>query len=167
YITLGSGVNFAALAEHRLNYLAVSERFLFTTCDIEIRSCTIVEGNVPSMEPDMTNAFGHVTIDLHGAKCHCGSYGCLYTYSSLAMIKRKIVQFIKQGKPPILLEMVNSVEEIDYHNILKAIEQGDKLCTEVIEDAAYYYGMALANTILTFQPDTVVCGGTLVPKGNF
>lgn len=167
YITLGSGVNFAALAEHRLYYSTVSERFLFTTCDIEIRSCTITEGNIPSIEPDITNAFGHVTIDLNGAKCQCGSYGCLYTYSSLAIIKRKIVQFIKQGKPSILLEMVDSVEEIDYHNILKAIEQGDKLCTEVIEDAAYYYGMALANTILTFQPDTVVCGGTLVPKGNF
>lgn len=167
YITVGSGVNFAALAEHRLHYSMVSERFLFSTCDIEIRSCMITKGNIPYIEPDMTNAFGHVSIDLNGAKCECGSYGCLYTYSSLATIKNKIIQLIKRGKPSILLEMVDSVEEINYRTILKAIELGDKLCNEILEDAAYYYGMALANFILTFQPDTVVCGGTLVPKGAF
>lgn len=167
YITVGSGVNFAALAEHRLHYAKISERFLFTTCDIEIRSCTITSGTIPYIEPDMTNTFGHVTIDLNGDICKCGSYGCLYTYSSLSTIKNKVIQLLKRGKPSVLLEMVHSIEDVNYRTILKAIERGDKLCNEVLEDAAYYYGIALANNILTFQPDTVVCGGTLVPKGAF
>ncbi|MFC0273283.1 ROK family protein [Metabacillus herbersteinensis] len=167
YVTIDSGVNFAALAEHRLHFSTISDRFLFTTCDIEIRSCAITGGNLPYSSPYTTNAFGHVMVDLNGPKCHCGSYGCLHTYSSLDAIKNKIIQFVKRGKFSILLDMVDSVDEIDYYLILKAIEQGDRLCTEVVEDAAFYYGIALSNIILTFQPDTVVCGGTLAPKGSF
>ncbi|WP_211269501.1 ROK family protein [Paenibacillus glacialis] len=167
YVTLGSGVNFAALSEHRLHFSALSDRFLFTMCDIEIRISTITGGDVPYTEPHKTNTFGHVTVDINGSRCQCGSYGCLYTFSSLAAIKNKVIQFVKRGKPSILLEMVDSIEEIDYHLILKAIEKGDVLCTEVLEEAAYYYGIALSNIILTYQPDTVVCGGTLVPKGSF
>jgi predicted NBD/HSP70 family sugar kinase len=167
YVTIGSGVNFAALSEHRLHFSALSERFLFTMCDIEIRICTITGGDIPYTEPHKTNTFGHVTVDINGSRCQCGSYGCLYTFSSLAAIKNKVIQFVKRGKPSILLEMVDSIEEIDYHLILKAIEKGDVLCTEVLEEAAYYYGIALSNIILTYQPDIVVCGGTLVPKGSF
>lgn len=166
-IMLGSGVHFAALSEHRLHFSSISDRFLFTMCDIEIRSCTITGGDIPYREPHKTNAFGHVTVDINGSKCQCGSYGCLYTYCSLTAIKNKIIHFIKRGKPSILLDMVDSIEELDYYLILKAIEQGDGLCNEVLEDAAYYYGIALSNIILTYQPDTVVCGGTLVPKGSF
>lgn len=166
-IVPGSGMLFAALAEHSLHFSSLSERFLFTTCDIEIRSCTITAGDIPYVEPHKTNTFGHVTVDINGSKCQCGSYGCLYTYSSLTAIKNKVIQLLKRGRPSILTETVGSFEEIDYYLILKAIEHGDVLCNEVLEEAAYYYGLAISNIILTYQPDIVVCGGTFVPKSKF
>ena len=41
------------------------------------------------------------------------------------------------------------------------------LCIDALEEAAYYYGLAIANTILILRPDIVVCGGTLIPKYTF
>ncbi|NHX33850.1 ROK family protein, partial [Escherichia coli] len=38
---------------------------------------------------------------------------------------------------------------------------------EALGEAAYYYGIAIANAILTTQADVVVCGGTLTPKNHF
>ncbi|MCB6146349.1 hypothetical protein LHK12_18960 [Providencia rettgeri] len=42
FVLLGSGISFAAFAEYRLRYTSDSQRFLFTTCDTDIRSCTII-----------------------------------------------------------------------------------------------------------------------------
>lgn len=167
YVMLGSGANFAALAEYRLHYSAYSHRFLFTSCDEEIRSCTIINEANFFNQAGIPSAFGHTTIDINGQRCTCGSFGCLHSYSSLPAIKNKIMQQIKRGKASLLTTMTDRVEDIDYYMIFQALEYGDEICVEALEDAAYYYGIALANLILTFQPDVVVCGGTLVPKGSF
>lgn len=167
YIMVGSGVNFAALAEYRVHYWQTSDRFLLTTCDIEIRSAEIVAGVVISGSNGMTNAFGHTIIDTNGSRCYCGSYGCLHTYSSLPAIKAKIQHDLKQGKASMLTDLVENPDEIDYFTIFQALEQDDPMSHEILKNAAYYYGIALSNLILTTQPDTVVCGGTLVPKGTF
>lgn len=167
YVMLGSGANFAALAEYRLHYATYSHRFLFTSCDEEIRSCTIINEANFFNQAGIPSAFGHTTVDLNGQRCSCGSFGCLHSYSSLPAIKNKILQHIKRGKASILTTMTDRIEDIDYYMIFQALESGDAICTEALEEAAYYYGIALANLILTFQPDVVVCGGTLVPKGSF
>lgn len=167
YIMVGSGVNFAALAEYRLHYWQTSDRFLFTTGDIEIRSAKIESGVVNSGQGGMTNAFGHTIIDTNGSRCYCGSYGCLHTYSSLPAIKAEIQQKLKRGEPSLLSELTDNPDTLDYFTIFQALEQGDPMCETILKNAAYYYGIALSNLILTTQPDTVVCGGTLVPKATF
>lgn len=167
YITIGSGTNFAAIAEHKLHYAHTSKRFLFTRCDAEIHSSTIIDGTIPFTQTGMTDAFGHTTIDINGSACFCGSFGCLYQYSSLPAIKSKIIQLLASGMPSIINDWTISADEIDYHVIFKALEMNDILCVNVLEEAAYYYSVALFNFILAFQPDTVVCGGTLVPKSLY
>lgn len=165
-VTIGSGVNFAALAEYRLRHKE-SRRLFFTTCDAEIRSSTILSEPVRFMPPGSENAFGHMTLDLHGRACECGSFGCLNQYSSLEAIRKTVIQHLRRGKASVITSLVSDEQEIDYHVIFKALELADPICTDALEEAAYYYGLAIANTILSFQPDVVVCGGTLTPKHTF
>ncbi|EPQ7201716.1 ROK family protein [Providencia stuartii] len=167
FVTLGSGITFAALAEYRLRYHSKSQRFLFTTCDTDIRSCTIINNTFAPAPISTAQAFGHTTIDIRGLRCECGSYGCLKQYSSLSAIKARIIQQIRLGKSSIINQLVITESEINYHTIFQALAMDDKLCLEVLEEAAYYYGLAIANAILTLQPDVVVCGGTLTPKNHF
>lgn len=167
YLTVGSPTNFAAIAEHRLHYADKSKRFLFTRCDIEIHSSTIIDSTIPLTDAKMTHAFGHMSIDINGLQCVCGLSGCLQQYSALPAIKSKIIQKIAQGQPSTITKWINSIEELDYHLIFKALEHNDQLTVAVLEEAAYHYSMGLFNLILAFQPDTVICGGTLVPKSSF
>ncbi|SPN76031.1 ROK family protein [Brochothrix thermosphacta] len=166
-VTIGSGVNFAALAEYRLNYGASSRHFLFSTSDMELRSCTLTHGGTPLSSNGMSFTFGHTIIDSQGPVCSCGAKGCLRTFSSLPAIKAAIIQRVNAGETSQLSEVVSSIEEIDFFDILSASENGDTLCKNVLEEAAYYYGIALSNQIIVYQPDTVVCGGTLIPKSSF
>ncbi|MCB6146350.1 ROK family protein [Providencia rettgeri] len=112
-------------------------------------------------------AFGHTTIDINGQRCECGSFGCLKQYSSLSAIKSRVIQQLRLGKSSIINELVNDESEISYHTIFQALTVDDSLCLEALGEAAYYYGIAIANAILTTQADVVVCGGTLTPKNHF
>ncbi len=166
YVTLGCGIYFAALAEYRLRYTS-SQRFMFTTCDTDIRSCNIINNQFSFTQLGAANVFGHTTIDIHGSQCECGSFGCLNHYSSLSAIKNHIIQQLREGKPSAISSFVSCEEEIDYHIIFQALAINDPVSVSALEKAAYYYGIAIANTILALQPDVVVCGGTLTPKNNF
>lgn len=166
-VTLGSGITFAALAEYRIRYKSQCQRFLFTTCDTEIRSCTIMGGVLSPLPVSTVKSFGHTTIDINGPRCECGSQGCLKQYSSLSAMKKQIINQLRLGKESVINTLVNNEEEIDYHIIFRALEMDDGLCLKVMAEAARYYGVAMANAVLIFQPDVVVCGGTLTPKNNF
>lgn len=167
FVLLGSGINFAAFAEYRLRYISDSQRFLFTTCDTDIRSSTIINNQLAPAPISTAQAFGHTTIDINGQRCDCGSFGCLKQYSSLSAIKSRVIQQLRLGKTSIINDLVQSESEINYHTIFQALTQNDSLCLEALEEAAYYYGIAIANAILTTQADVVVCGGTLTPKNHF
>lgn len=166
-ITIGSGITFAALAEYRLRYKSQSQRFLFTTCDTEIRSCTIIDSVLSRLPISTAQSFGHTTIDINGLRCECGADGCLKQYSSLSAIKNKVKQLLKLGEESVINTLVKDESEIDYHIIFQALAMDDRLCQSVLAEAARYYGVAIANAVLIFQPDVVVCGGTLTPKNDF
>ncbi|OAT24989.1 ROK family protein [Proteus myxofaciens] len=167
YVTVGSGIHFAALAEYRLYYRQKTQRFLFTSCDTQVRGCAIINNQFLTDTSTTTNYFGHMAIDVKGPKCECGSYGCLNTLCSLDSIKKRVINRLELGENSLLLSLVENSQEITYHAIFEAIEMKDSLCIEALEEAAYYYGLAIASTILFVQPEIVVCGGTLIPKSTF
>jgi len=47
-------------------------------------------------------------------------------------------------------------------DLRKAIRKGDKFVEKVIEEAAEYTGIAVANLINVFNPQTVVLGGGVI-----
>ncbi|WP_088042073.1 ROK family protein [Bacillus sp. EAC] len=166
-VFINNGTNLAALAEFRLNYEKITDDIVFVSSDMGIRCGVIQQGRLVSNKNEMDEAIGHMIIDVHGQRCSCGSYGCLQAYSSLPAIRAEIVKRIKRGETSYLQNEVSDVEEINFHQILEALEKEDHLCLEVIKDAAYYFGIGLTNLIFLLRPDIVICGGTLVPKPLF
>jgi predicted NBD/HSP70 family sugar kinase len=164
-VFIDNGTNLAALAEYRKNYWKVTDNLVFVSSDMGIRCGTILQGRLVRNHMEMDAVLGHMVVDIHGRRCSCGSYGCLQEYSSLPAIRNEVVRRLKRGYVSSLQD--NDVEDIDFHHILHALEQGDPLCLEVVKDAAYYFGIGLSNLIFLLRPDIVVCGGTLVPKPLF
>jgi predicted NBD/HSP70 family sugar kinase len=78
-----------------------------------------------------------------------------------------VIRRLKRSHNSILQDNIGDVEKIDFHHILEALDRKDPLCLEVVKEAAYYFGIGLANLIFLLRPDIVICGGTLVPKPLF
>lgn len=89
---------------------------------------------------------GHVVVQENGELCRCGKRGCLETVSSLrAVLKRLKYSSFDQAQA--------------------AFSSGDKHALQIIETAAHYLGISLANLIGTLNIQKIVLTGDMTRFG--
>jgi glucokinase len=106
---------------------------------------------------------GHMVLLVGGPKCGCGNNGCFEALASRTAIFREIQQRVKDGQKTALTDMLGGdLTDLKSGDLRKAIRKGDKLVERVVEDAAEYTGIAVANLINIFNPEVVVLGGGVI-----
>lgn len=108
---------------------------------------------------------GHTVILVGGPKCGCGNRGCFEALASRTSIFRRLEEELKQGGKSVLTDMLTpgeSFKDLKSGDLRKAIRKGDKLVQKVIEDAAEYTGIAVANVLNFLGPQVVVLGGGVI-----
>jgi glucokinase len=114
---------------------------------------------------------GHMVIAYDGRVCGCGGRGHLEAYASRSAIVRGILAALRQGRDSVLRELEPepdplhaghvSIHDVD---IARAIEQGDALACEMVENGARYMAAGLASIINCFNPPLIILGGGMVEK---
>jgi glucokinase len=67
---------------------------------------------------------------------------------------------VKDGQKTVLTDMLGSgLDDMRSGDLRKAIRKGDKLVEKIVEEAAEYTGIAVANIINLLNPQVVVVGG--------
>jgi predicted NBD/HSP70 family sugar kinase len=110
---------------------------------------------------------GHLTVEPDGPLCPCGNYGCLEQLATGPAMEREIRMLLRSGK-------LSSINNEDPYNLLninaemigKHAEAGDPLCKEIVENAARYLGIVMANLINTLNPEAIILGGAIPSYSN-
>jgi glucokinase len=106
---------------------------------------------------------GHMVIQVGGPKCGCGNRGCFEAVAGRQALFRKIQAAVKEGQKTLLTEMLGeNLSDMRSGDLRKAIRRGDKFVDQVVEEAAEYTGVAVANLINIFNPEVVVLGGGVI-----
>jgi glucokinase len=106
---------------------------------------------------------GHMVLQVDGPRCGCGNNGCFEALASRTAIFKKIEDAVKQGQSTLLTEMLGKdLEDMRSGDLRRAIRRGDKFVKKIIEDAARYTGVAVANLINILNPEVVVLGGGIM-----
>ncbi len=106
---------------------------------------------------------GHMVILVGGPRCGCGNNGCFEALASRTAIFREIQKAVKEGQKTVLTEMLGpDLADMKSGDLRKALRKGDKLVGKVVEDAAEYTGIAVANFINVFNPEVIVLGGGVI-----
>ena len=106
---------------------------------------------------------GHMVLEVSGPKCSCGNNGCFEALASRTALFRKIHAAVKEGQKTILTDMLGpDLEDLRSGDLRKAIRRGDKFVDHVVEEAAEYTGIAVANIINLLNPEVVVLGGGII-----
>jgi glucokinase len=104
---------------------------------------------------------GHVPILPHdGAACRCGNIGCLETLISEPVILR-LAQQIAQREPEGRLARLCAGSAPSIEQVFAAARAGDSTVQAMLDERAYYLGVALANMVNILNPELIILGGIL------
>ena len=127
----------------------------------------IIDGKPYYGKSGFSGEFGHFPAFDNEIICHCGKKGCLETEASGRAIYREVLERIKNGETSILSDQVKDIQNLKLSDIIKATNQEDTLCIEVVEEVSEKLGRYIAGLINIFNPELVIIGGQVAETDGF
>jgi glucokinase len=166
-IVIDNDSHCAALGEYRFGAGRGSQYMCYVTFSTGYGMGIIIDGKVYRGAIGSTGEIGHTIIVPDGELCTCGKHGCVMAYACGLALSRFACERVRSGEPTILRDTCgSSPEHISGETIAKAANNGDRLALELIQNAARYFGISLANVLELFNPEIIVIGGGLARMGD-
>jgi glucokinase len=108
---------------------------------------------------------GHMIIQTDGALCGCGQHGCVEALASRTAIAKDVAALAGSGASQFVRDEVGTdLKAIRSGVLAGAIAKGDRRVRGVVERAAHFVGIAMANCANLLGPEVIVLGGGLLEK---
>lgn len=153
-ILLEKDANLAVIGEHWLGVGMGCRNLIFISLGTGIGSGVIIDNQLLHGDLGAASEFGHLTVERNGLPCGCGSRGCLEQYTSGPAIAQNLIRSLgEQGLGE------TGKDSISAETVFKLARGGNKVAERVIDEAAAYLGMVMANIVTIFNPELIILGG--------
>ena len=152
-VALENDANAAGYAEHLYGAAKALQSSIYVTVSTGIGGGLFVGERVVRGAYGVAGEVGHITVEPGGPLCGCGQYGCLEAVAAGRAIARDGSH--AYGTPLTTFE------------VFERARVGERLALRVVDQAAYYTGLALSNLLKIFDPDAFVLGGGMMQTGDF
>lgn len=123
----------------------------------------MIDGKVLYGQSAAAGEIGHTVVQRGGPLCPtCGNRGCLEALAGEWAVLQQCRQLMAEGASEILPTLCSDPNTLNMEQVLHAQQLGDSAVNLVMEDALDYLGIALANTINTISPRTVMLDGHML-----
>ncbi len=112
----------------------------------------VVDGRLVTGDSGFAAELGHTKVELAGARCGCGTLGCLEAYAGV----RSMVSMARRSGVP-----VSSGEEI-----FSRARQGDRACRRIVSLMTAALGAAAASIAAALNPAVIVLSGGVSRAGT-
>jgi glucokinase len=127
----------------------------------------ILNGQPVNGARGLAGHLGLISVDMNGPINRAGVRGAVEEYASGNAIARAARSRLENGRNSVLMEMAgNQIAVVDSNMVFDACEKGDPLAKEVVEQAGYALGIAIASLLHIFEPERVVIGGGVAERGE-
>lgn len=133
-LTLGTGVGSAVIAEGRL-----------------LRGSHFIGGSLA----------GHISINLNGAACSCGYFGCVETEASTWVLPAKASAHNGFGKSTL-----SKIPSLQFKNLFTEADKGDMLAKQLLKECLAAWGVCAVNTVHAHDPEMVIIGGGIMKQAT-
>jgi len=166
-ITLETGVatyidndsSLIALAEQRFGIAKNQKDVMVINLGWGIGLGMIVNGEIYRGHNGFAGEFSHIPLSEDGALCTCGKRGCLEAEASMLVVAEKAIKGIKKGNISSLKNINIDQSKMVGDAIMEAANNGDQFAIELLSDAGYKIGKALAILIHIMNPANIVLSG--------
>jgi glucokinase len=106
---------------------------------------------------------GHMVVVIDGARCPCGRKGCVEAYAGRAAMEARARRRAAKGRHTDLFHLMEERGRTRLTSSIwaHALERGDKLATQIVEEAVAALGAGIASAINLLDVGAVIIGGGL------
>ncbi|HYB27802.1 MAG TPA: ROK family protein [Solirubrobacteraceae bacterium] len=106
---------------------------------------------------------GHMVVRINGRRCPCGRRGCTEAYAGRAAMEARARKKYEQGTSTDLFKLMRERGRTKLTSSVwaRALEHGDKLATELIDEAVEALGAGIASAQNLLDVQAIVIGGGL------
>ncbi|MFA6087913.1 ROK family protein [Mucilaginibacter sp.] len=166
YITKATAINtyidndssLIALAEQKFGIARSQQEVMVINLGWGIGLGMIIDGKIFRGYNGFAGELSHIPLSEDGALCTCGKRGCLEAEASMLVVAQKAEAGIKQGRVTSL-KPHNGQSKLMGDSLMDAANQGDQFALELLSDAGYKIGKALAILIHIMNPANIVLSG--------
>lgn len=158
-VVLDNDATCAALGEHWTTQQWPATPIAATIYMADGIGCGIlIEGRAFHGASSNAGEVGHITLDLEGPICHCGSRGCVEMYASPAAVVRRVR--LDEGLVADLgLDTVGATTRAQFDLVATAASRGHAASVDAISRAATYLGQGIVTLANILDLDEVHLSG--------
>lgn len=127
--------------------------FLYVSIGTGIAGTFVYDRKIIRGANGISGEIGHAIVCPYGPECRCGQKGCLEALSSGVAMERDA--FYLTGK------------HVKGEIIMEEAKKGVYPFVNIVKNATFYLGVALANLTKVFDPEAIVLGGGVSESGEF
>lgn len=155
----------AVIGEKHMGAGREHNNLVYITISTGIGGGVYVDGRVLLGKDGNAHEIGHMVIDAEGKLvCGCGKRGHWEAYSSGSGIP-KLAKLLAEEKPELfkrsMLASKGDPLKLTSKDVYDAAKAGDAFAKVVVEEAAKYNAMGVANVINVYDPSLITVGGSV------
>ena len=143
----------AALGEFHVGAGQARDSMVYIVMGTGVGAAIIYQGALIYGEGNSAGECGHMTVDPQGHVCHCGSRGCLETYTSGPALSRHYLAATGLC--------------IDGAEVTRRARKGEAAARQVLAEAGRALGIAIASLAMTLNIELFVIGGSVSGAGDW
>jgi glucokinase-like ROK family protein len=148
-----------ALAEQKFGIAKAQQNVMVINLGWGIGLGMIVNGEIFRGHNGFAGELSHIPLSDDDRLCPCGKRGCLEIVASLLVVSQQAIEGIKNGRVTSLKNTDTIPSKALGDAILDAACKGDQFAIDLLSEAAYKIGKALAILIHIMNPQSIVLSG--------
>jgi len=149
---LANDADAAGLAEARFGAGRCARSMLYVNVGTGIGGALLLEGHLHLGATSGAGEIGHMVLDPAGPLCECGKRGCLQALASGTAFARSASERLRR--------------EVTGREVGEAALAGDAQAQAVVDEAASWLGLGLANAAQLLDPERIIIGGGVAELGE-
>lgn len=159
--------NAAAIGEMIFGAGKKLNSFVMITLGTGVGGGIIFERKLFRGETGAAGEIGHLSIDFNGARCNCGSLGCIEAYSGNNYIIHDVLKDYESQKSSLVFKLIeNNLDLLTPKVISQAAEHNDNYAINVINNLGTRIGYAMASVANLLDLTTIIVGGGVSGFGS-
>lgn len=161
-VVVGNDVQVATAAEFKLGAGKPYDSILGVFWGTGVGGGLILRGK-PWLGRGAAGEIGHMVVVLGGRRCTCGRRGCVEAYAGRAAMEARARKLARRGRHTHLFQLMEERGRTRMTSAVwaHALDAGDKVATELIDEAIEALGAGVASAINLLDLEAVIIGGGL------